>query len=329
MDAPTQRGDHGRQIGTLSRRSTVTKVDVYQKVADEIIASLEAGTVPWHQPWAVRGGQHRSVNGNRPYRGINPFLLEMTRQAEGYTSTYWLTYRQAEKLGGHVRKGERSQFVILWDFIPEKKGGKPVLTKAGKPKMIPVLRYFSVFNVEQTEGCTFPRFVTEVREAPTFEPIAEAQRIVDDMPNPPSIGYGGNEAFYAPAMDHVQLPLREQFESPEAFYAALFHELSHSTGHETRLNRRGPDEDRTFGSHDYGREELVAEMGSAFLQAHAGIETQRDQSAGYIANWLVAIKADPKAVVIAAGKAQKVADYILGTTVAAEETETEQQAVAA
>jgi antirestriction protein ArdC len=177
-----------------------------------------------------------------------------------------------------------------------------------------MLRYYSVFNVEQCDGIEYPK-----PDVPTFEftPIERAEQIVAGMPNKPEITSGGDSAYYRPSLDQVNMPPKERFERPEYFYDTLFHELTHATGHESRLNRKGvadKDEHSQFGSDPYAREELVAEMGASFLCGHAGIvERTIDNSAAYIGHWLEQLKQDPRLVIVAAGQAQKAADYILGT----------------
>lgn len=184
-----------------------------------------------------------------------------------------------------------------------------------RQRPIPVLRYFTVFNVEQCDNLTKLAPLTEADRI-SVDPIPACQAIVDGMPNRPAIRHGGDRAYYAPAADYVQLPQAEAFDSMAEYYGVAFHELGHSTGHSTRLDRGLDASDRlaAFGSEDYSREELVAEMTSAYLLGHAGIETGIPNSAAYIKSWLRAIKADPKALVVAGGKAQKAADYVLGAT---------------
>lgn len=276
------------------------KNDVYQIVTDRIIRLLETGTVPWHRPW--KGGDQWPQNfiTRRVYRGINLFLLNATQ----YPSPYWLTFRQVLALGGHVKKGERSFPVVFWKIFRED-GNEDA------PKRIPFLRYYSVFNVAQCEGIKVP--VKPVVETPPFQAIERCERVVTEMPKRPVIQHTGPRASYAPALDVVTMPDVKQFESSEAYYSTLFHELTHATGHFTRLNRKEVTEPNRFGSDPYSREELVAEMGSAFLCGHCAIENKTiDQSASYIQSWLGRLKEDRKLVVHAAAQAQKACDFILG-----------------
>lgn len=285
------------------------KVDVYQIVTDRIISELENGTVPWRKPWrAVGGDRPTNLVSGKPYRGINQLLLSMS----DYTSPYWVTFKQAKLKGGCVRKGEKSTLIVFW------KMNRYEDKTTGKEKTIPMLRYYNVFNVEQCDGLTVP----EPDERPEFNPCDEADSIINGMPNAPDIQYGGDSAAYVPAWDIVKMPVREAFDSPALFYNTILHELTHSTGAESRLSREGIVQFDKFGSDQYAREELIAEMGAAMLCTVAGVDNTLPASAAYIANWLSALKNDPKMVVAAAGKAQRAADYILDEAEAHEATET-------
>jgi antirestriction protein ArdC len=302
----------------------MSKVDIYQEVTDSIIAELEAGTVPWRKPWTFTGeaNAHRNYGTRRPYRGVNVWLLEMVAQRCQYEFPYWLTYKQADKMGGNVRKGEKSTLVVFWKMNRYRDKNDP-----DKTVTIPMLRYFRVFNIAQCEGLPEPEPITEPED---HDPIAAAQAIIDGMPNAPTITHDGRDsAHYVPAWDSVHLPKMATFATAEHYYHTAFHELGHSTGHESRLNR--PIENG-FGTPEYAKEELIAEMTAAMLCGQAGIFPPLvKHSAAYIANWLQALKDDRKLVVTAAGKAQKAADYIIGDAAEdhAEETESEQVAVAA
>ncbi len=276
---------------------------VYEVITNAIVKKLEQGTIPWHMPWSSEGPQN--LISGKPYRGINVFLLGSL----GYMSPYWLTFKQAQNLGGHVNKGEKGTPVVFW-----KTYSKMEQDETGKHEEVSrfVLRYYRVFNIEQ---CTLPP--EEVpQEDPTtkeFDPIPKAETVVEAMPNAPEITHQSQRACYSPLLDVVNMPRPESFDTPENYYSTLFHELTHSTGHESRLNRKGIPDPVRFGSHSYSKEELVAEMGSAFLSGHCGIEDRiLDNSAAYINGWLGRLKNDPKLVVIAAAKAQKSSDYIQG-----------------
>lgn len=282
------------------------KVDIYQKVTDLIIEQLESGVVPWQKMWSGDGKVRVPMNltTGKPYRGINPFLL----LCKNYSSPYWITFKQAKKLGGRVRKGEKATMVVFWKFIQKTD------EETGDADQIPMLRYYNVFNVEQ---CELPEGAVPESTDETFEhdAIETCEEVVENMPNRPDIKHGDDQAFYRPTDDTVHMPNSDRFKTRESYYSTLFHELSHSTGHKDRLNRKEvANGAKQFGSEEYGREELVAEMSSAFLCATVGIVDQTiDNSAAYIGGWLKVIKKDKRLVVSAAGAAQKSADYILDT----------------
>jgi antirestriction protein ArdC len=233
------------------------------------------------------------------YRGINQFLLNAAK----YPSPFWLTFRQVHLLGGSVKKGEKSFPVVFWKRFKEE-GNE-------EARPIPFLRYYSVFNVAQCEGIRVP-VLPDVQPAPKFERIEKCEQIVAAMPKRPPINHHGGSACYSPSDDEVNMPEVELFETIEAYYSTLFHELTHSTGHLSRLNRKEVTEPGRFGTDPYGREELVAEMGAAFLCGHCEIDNKTvNQSANYIQSWLAKLKDDRKLVVHAAAQAQKACDFIL------------------
>jgi antirestriction protein ArdC len=282
--------------------------DVYQVITDRIIGLLETGVVPWQKPW--QGGEQmpRNLISGHEYRGVNVFLLH----AMSYTSPYWLTFNQARELGGHVKKGERACPVVFWKRLQVEAPGEP----DGK-KIIPFLRYYSVFNVAQCEDIPADKIPVLNGSKREHCPIQAAESIVATMPKKPEIKHGGGRACYTPNLDCVIMPLPETFRSGQDYYSVLFHELTHSTGHASRLNRNGvgssDGEWSAFGSTPYAREELVAEMGAAFLSGHAGIvERTLDNSAAYLQSWLARLKDDNRLIVQAAAAAQKAADFILG-----------------
>ncbi len=276
---------------------------VYKIITDQIVKKLESGIIPWHRPW--NGGEPAmNLITKKPYHGINVFLLACS----GYTSPYWLTFKQVQKLGGHVKKGEKSTIITFWSVKQKEKNNESEETKT---ETYAVLRYYRVFNVEQCEGLDGKVPEPKTRD---FHPIEEAERIVKSMPQCPPIYHKKQRAYYTPVKDYVNMPLQGTFISDEEYYSALFHELTHSTGHESRLGRKSLTTLAGFGSHEYSKEELIAEMGSAYLCGHCGI-SQRviDNQAAYIQGWLGRLRKDPKMVVWAASQAQKAADYILAT----------------
>lgn len=282
--------------------------DIYAEITDRIIAALEQGVVPWRSPILGRGqaGHPANLASRKPYRGINVFLLGFSAWSHGYGSSYWLTFRQALAAGGSVRRGEKSSPIVFWTQH------EMTDRESREKKLVPVLRLYNVFNIEQCDGITAPDAVPF--EPTEFHPVAAAEVIVTGYTEGPSIQHGGSRAFYRPSTDAVFVPESSRFASTEDYYATLFHELAHSTGHSSRLARGVDTETRPFGSPDYGREELVAEMAAAFLCSHCGIQPAvLDNQAAYIDGWLRVIKSDKRLVLSTAGAAQRATDWMLGT----------------
>jgi antirestriction protein ArdC len=285
--------------------------DIYALVTDRIIEALEAGTgVPWKKPWAASGMPRNLVTG-REYRGMNILLLAL---GQPYASPYWLTFKQALDQGGHVRKGEKGSLVTFWKFHREvmreaTEDGETVNT--AKERRAPLLRHYTVFNVEQCDGIQAPP--VEGFTPKPHERIARCEAVVAGMPRPPEILRNPCQAGYSPVLDCLEIPELAQFDTPEDYYATLFHELTHATGHLSRLNRPSLGTPAPYGGEDYSKEEMVAELGSAFLCGHTGIFPRvAANSAAYIAGWLRALKQDKRLVPIAAAHAQRAADFILG-----------------
>jgi antirestriction protein ArdC len=276
----------------------------YEIITERIVGLLEHGTVPWHKPWSVSTGLPRNLVTQKPYRGINPFLL----MAAGYESPNWLTYRQAVQLGGNVKKGEKGCPVVFWKQL------QATNEESGEVEKIPLLRVYTVFNVAQCEKLKNVPVADETAFA-----VTEAAEIVAKMPEPPVIKHGMTMAYYAPRQDIVGMPEPKNFKTEDGYHATLFHELVHSTGHEKRLKRQSIMERNGFGSDPYCKEELIAELGSAFLCGQSGIvERTIDSSAAYLENWLKQLKSDKTLIVYAAAQAQKAADFILGRTFGSE-----------
>jgi antirestriction protein ArdC len=278
----------------------------YEVVTESIIKQLESGVAPWRKPW--RTEMPANLASKKEYRGINVFLLASL----GYGSRYWLTYHQAQTLGGSVRKGERGSKVIFWKIDEYRKEDKETGETENRKSIL--LRYYTVFNLEQCEGIKSPE-PTRV-----IAPLEQCETIVNSMPNPPGFEQD-SRAFYRPSTDTVGVPARSAFDSAEEFYSTLFHELTHSTGHPLRVGREGIMEHNPFGSEDYSKEELVAEMGAAMLCGVAGIQSRTlNNSASYLQSWINRLRSDSRLIVSAASQAQKAADYILGRATAEAET---------
>jgi antirestriction protein ArdC len=290
---------------------TTTRKDVEAEVTAKVLEALERGMVPWEKPWRTAGLLPTSASTGKAYRGINTWLLSLSAEAAGYNSPYWLTFNQAKALGGNVRKGEKGTFVVLWKRI------KIADTEAedGATKVIPLLRSYTVFNLDQTENVTLPpRF-----DLPEFEPVEPGEAVeavLAGYVDGPELRYRtGDAAYYTPDNDTVTLPALDQFGDQVAYAGTLFHELTHSTGHASRLNRfERNGEPQHFGTERYAREELVAEMGAAILAAVAGTEHHIERSAAYVENWLGRLRDDKSLVILAAQQAQKAVDRITGTT---------------
>jgi len=273
-------------------------MNVYEIITEQIIEKLNKGEIPWHQPWT--GSAPKNLVSKKEYRGINPFLLGCQR----YSSPYWLSYKQAKDLGGHVKKGEKSTIVVFWKRVNVKDR-----ENEDSEKTVPMLRYYRVFNSDQ---CELPDGKVPMLDVnPDFQPIAACDQVVTDMQNKPDIEHREPRAYYRPSTDSVNMPKKETFVKEEFYYSVLFHELGHSTGHKSRLDRKDFAEG-CFGSETYSKEELVAEMTAAFICGHCKIENKTiENSAAYIKSWLRKLKDDSKMVVLAAAAAQKAADFIL------------------
>ncbi|TWT43485.1 ArdC family protein [Botrimarina hoheduenensis] len=290
--------------------------DLYQEITDRVLGILDRGVVPWRNPIRRQGGGGwpKNFTTDKRYRGINVFLLAVTAFERGYGSDYWLTFRQAKQKGGSIRKGEKASLVTFWKLYERTDA------ESGEEYKLPVLRHYNVFNAEQCEGIETPDKLLDGEEAPSVKPLPACQAIVAGYTSGPTIEHRAGSARYVPSRDQVLIPDPSAFATTEDYFAVLFHELSHSTGIAKRLGR-GLDEPGAapapFGSAEYGKEELVAEMGAAFLAAVAGISPPTiEQSASYIDNWKRQITGDTRMVVTAAAAAQKSTDWILGETFA-------------
>lgn len=292
----------------------------YEKITNQIIEALEEGHIPWEKPWAAINNGARSVHG-KPYRGFNKLWLEFTAAKQGYSDPRWITFNQAKKMGGSVRKGEKSQAVTLWLEAFNHESSCPVkntktkcenVGKTGCSRYM-LMRYFSVFNIEQVDGLALkPLPVATVND---FDPIEQAEEIVHSYLEREGILMAtGSEAYYVPSLDSITMPERTTFRSAESYYSTLFHECAHSTGHESRLNRKDNKVRVKFGDPVYAQEELVAEMSNAFIGGVTGVtnEIEGEQRVAYIQSWLRALRNDKKMVVVAAQQGQKAADLILG-----------------
>lgn len=272
---------------------------VYEIITERIVTMLNEGVCPWRRPWGLMPLPPQNFASGRKYNGINHILLS----AIGYEIPLFLTFKQVAERGGNVKKGSKGLPVIYWSTLQRDEGDVE-----GEPALIPFLRYYTVFNAAQIEGLQFPEVKSRTGEG--FKPLELAEGVITGWGARPSIEHGFNQASYLPGMDIIRMPSPGSFDSPADYYATMFHEMGHATGAKTRLDRKMSDR---YGSEDYSREELVAEMTAAFLCAHCGIDNSTiKQQAAYLAGWLKALKDDPKMVVTAASQAQKAANMILG-----------------
>lgn len=278
-------------------------MNVYEIVTEQIIKQLESGTAPWRKPW--RCEPPANLVSGKEYRGINPFLLA----SQGYGSRYWVTFNQANKLGGHVRKGEKSSIVTFWKIGEFSKENKETGKLEDRKSIL--LRYYSVFNVEQTEGIADKLGLGNT--GPRVPNIEACDALVSGMPNSPRMEQS-NAAWYRPSTDTVGMPSKSLFGNAEEYYSTLFHELTHSTGHASRVGRDGIEDIASFGSESYSKEELIAEMGAAFLCGLTSISPATlSNSASYLQHWIKRLRGDSKLLVSAASAAQKASDYIRNT----------------
>lgn len=291
------------------KTQTTPKADVYTRVTDKIIASLESGVRPWLKPWSVEhaaGKISRPLRANGiPYQGVNVLLLWSEAIEKGYVAPLWMTFKQAADLGAHVRKGEHGSLVVYADTIHKKETDEK--TGDDIEKIIPFMKAYTVFNVEQIEGLPEHYYAKPADPLPVSQRLDHADRFFQNTAA--TIKHGGNRAFYAIGQDYIQMPPFEAFKDPESYAATLAHELTHWTRHPSRLDRDFGR--KQWGDEGYAREELVAELGSAFICADLGITPEtRDDHAAYIANWLEVLKNDKRFIFTAASHAQKAADYL-------------------
>jgi antirestriction protein ArdC len=302
----------------------MSKLSVYEVVTNKIIEKLEKGVVPWHKPWNHYDSKgnlilHMSYTTKQPYKGINQFLLNCT----DYKTPYWLTFKQIQQTEGlSLKKGSKSEMIcffkpVINQFIdtfenpadcPEDE--KDLISIRGF-----VFKYYNVFNAECVEGLesvvveSIPE--DEETEEESFS-LDKCEEIIKNWINAPIIKHEEAKAYYSPVRDIINLPKKSAFEVPEEYYCTAFHEMTHATGSEKRLNRFSEYKSHSFGSHDYSKEELVAEMGASFLCGFTGIENSTiDNSTAYIQGWLSKLKSDKKLVVVAASQAEKAVNYIL------------------
>ena len=271
-------------------------MDIYAEITNRMIAEMEAGEIPWRKPWMAAGAAISHTTG-KPYSLLNQMLL-------GRPGEY-ITFNQCLQEGGHVRKGEKARMVVFWKWLEKED------EETGEVEQIPYLRYYNVFHIEQCEGIAARHMQTNPNPA---SPDEAAEAIITGYITREGVSLEhreGDAAFYQPATDKIVLPKLTQFSEAAEYYGTAFHEMVHSTGHAKRLARL--DTTANFGGEEYSKEELVAEIGSAALVHHTGLETSSSfrNSTAYVQNWLTVLKSDKRFIVSAAGKADKAVNYIL------------------
>jgi antirestriction protein ArdC len=296
---------------TARARAGQDRATLYDEITDRIIAELEAGRVPWVQPWGTAAAKAplampKNASTDRQYSGVNILILWGAVVERGFAGQSWLTFRQALSLGGHVRKGERGTTVVYADrFVPNDEKRRAAET-GEDAQAIPFLKQFTVFNIDQCEELS-DEIATAAPPPPAadlIEPTVEALIKASGIP----FQIGGDRAFYATAEDYVQVPPPQAYFEPINWHRTALHELGHATGHRSRLNR---DQGGSYGTKKYAFEELVAELSAAFSCASLGI-VPTVRHADYIGSWLEVLREDNRAIVRAASQASKAADYLLG-----------------
>ena len=272
--------------------------EIAQKLTNRIITALENGTAPWRKPWTGAGYGPTSLSSGKEYKGINNLFLSVTADMENYEHNLWGTYKQVQDMGGSVSKGEKGTPIVLW---------KPITKEddKGKESSFMIMRSFTVFNIGQTNVKVPSKYLIE-RKPVT---ISEALKEVMVYPGGPNLIHKkSDKAYYTASTDNITLPLPEQFESEEGYAGTVLHEIVHSTGHPSRLDRL---ESGSFGCKSYAQEELVAELGAYMLANKVGVQVEFDQTAAYVASWLKVLKDDHTMLIKAAQKAQKAVDVVL------------------
>jgi antirestriction protein ArdC len=286
----------------------MNQAEIKDMVTGLIMAELESGNAPWRKGWATAGYVPTSLQTGKPYQGINTLLLSIAGM--DYTRPLWITFNQAKKLGGSVKKGEKATKVVFMSRIDKK------VPEGDPAKSFFMYKLDSVFNIDQTEGVELPSKYLDTREPVT--PLEGINAIWEGYANRPTLYYREQAgAFYSPSADSITLPALKQFDSASEHAYTFAHEMIHSTGHESRVNRwkDSADKPSAFGCESYAKEELVAELGSCMLLSTAGIEFDLPNSGAYVKNWLTALKNDTSLIFKASAKAQQAVACITGAEV--------------
>ena len=279
---------------------SMSKFDIYETVTNLIVERLEAGVIPWHMPWKTASAIPRNLVSKKPYRGFNFWYL----LSFGFERPYFLSFKQVQDLGGKIKKGSSSFMVVFWKMVEYEKDDET--------KEIPMLRYYRIFHIDDVEGIDPDKIPENTAHDHDFDPIASCEQLIQFWSDSPVIKLDQKKACYIPSLDEIHMPGARTFFQDEEYYSTIFHECVHATGARKRLNRHARFSSLNFADSGYTQEELVAEMGAAYLCGICGIENATiDNSAAYIQGWLKKLKSDKKFIVIASGLAQKAVDYIL------------------
>jgi len=286
-----------------------TRRDVHQEITDSILKVLERGAMPWRKDWrgstAAAMTIPRNLATQKPYRGVNVLLLWSAAQEHGYETNLWATYRQAASLGGHVRKGEQGTMVVFYKSVSRRRDEDDPLDKDDdQHRPFWLVRHYWLFNVQQCEGIPIPEQAPVTEPRPVVEGVEQFIKACGA-----DVRYGGDRAFYRPQPDYIQLPPPEAFNSTESFYATLLHEHIHWSGHPARLNRNFGER---FGDQAYAFEELVAELGAAFMCGELKIRSDLENHASYLSYWVKLLIEDKRAIFSASSHATRAADYLRG-----------------
>ncbi len=300
--SPAIDGCHKKSAGQ-QRNLMNNSFDIYEMVTNLIIERLEKGVIPWQMPWKAETGFPQNLIYKNVYRGFNFWFLLTV--ADRFGSPFFLTFKQVKELGGHVVRGEKGFPVVFWKLLDKE-------AKDGSIDRIPFLRYYTVFNLKQTEGIDEGKIPSTEAYDHDFDPIEQAEKLIECWSDCPEIRLNQSHAFYSPSGDYIGMPNPRTFYRDEQYYAVLYHEAVHGSGHISRTGRHEKLPNHKFASQDYSLEELVAEMGAAYLCYMTGIQNATiDNSASYIKSWISKFKEDKKMLLTASSMAQKAVDYIL------------------
>lgn len=313
LNCQTKKGNGNSQKKVNSYTGESNRSDVYQKFTELIISKLDQGIIPWRKPWNDMGAPSNYFT-KKSYQGINLWLLA----SYGHKYPFYLTFRQAKNLGGKIKKGAKACPICFWNFVYiDKETGNKIPEKEvmNFPKerisKHTFLREYKVFPIEEIEGIEWE--LPSITKDPLIPINKQCHQIWENMHHKPNLINQGSEAYYRKDLDEITMPSKNLISQAEAYYGVLFHEMIHSTGHESRLMRKGIMEPHLFGSAEYSKEELIAEMGAGYLNNLTGIlnEELLENSTAYIKHWITEFKNDKHLLIKAATQAQKAVDYIL------------------